>query len=70
MIKALVGITALLVGLTGPQAPAHAYCSLSLDSYEYGACLDNEQRMDQIERRQREIQDRQDCISSGYEYCF
>ncbi len=25
MIKALVGITALLVGLTGPQAPAQAH---------------------------------------------
>ena len=70
MIKAFVGITALLVGLTGPQAPAQAYCSTSLDSYEYKACLDYEQRMDQIERRQREILDRQDCISNGSNFCF
>ena len=70
MIKAIIGITALLVGLTGPQAPAQAYCSMSLDTYEYGACLDNELRMDQIERRQREIQDRQDCISMGSNFCY
>ena len=38
MIKALVGISALLVGLTGPQAPAHAV-SVDTDCNQHGLLL-------------------------------
>ena len=65
MFKALAATTAALVCLTGPQLPAQAYCSFTLDSESYRQC----QRMEEIERRQREIQERQDCLARGGSFC-
>ena len=69
MIKALVGITALLIGLTGAQAPAQAYGCLGLNGNAYWSCQDQEHRMNEIQRQQREIEERQECIMSGRTYC-
>ena len=70
MFKTIVAVTAVLVGLTGPQIlPAQAYCPMDLDYYEYSRCLDNEQRLEDIERRQRQIQRKQECLASGNTFC-
>ena len=56
MIKAFVGITALLIGLTGPQAPAQAApCQGRYYGQALQACRGRAQ-MNEIEDRQREIQ--------------
>ena len=68
-MKFLITSAVLLVGLSVPQLPAQAYCSYNLDPVEYSNCLDRESRLEDIERRQREIE-RQNCRLSGKIYCF